>query len=268
MAATSGSVRWCCRCATSSRAARRSSCRQATAQCNPELFFGAIGGYGALGVVCEVELELADNKRVKRVDKVMPLADYWTHFKNTVRNNPKAVFHNADLYAPHFSTAALGDLGRDRCAGDHGGPLADRCASSYPLHQYFLWAISETPLGKQRREQLIDPLLYLRKKVHWRNYEAGYDVAELEPPSALAPHLRAAGVLRAGREAGGLRAADGGHPAAPWRQRAQRVDPPCDARRARRCSPGRRPRPSPSCCITSSARARTRRAASACGRAS
>jgi len=42
----------------------------------PELFFGVIGGYGALGVVVEVELELAENKRVKRVDQLMPLADY------------------------------------------------------------------------------------------------------------------------------------------------------------------------------------------------
>ena len=26
-------------------------------------------------------------------------------------------------------------------------------------------------------------MLYLQRRVHWRNYEAGYDVAELEPPS-------------------------------------------------------------------------------------
>jgi SAM-dependent methyltransferase len=54
---------------------------------------------------------------------------------------------------------------------------------AYPLERYFLWAVSETPLGKWRREYLVDPLLYLRSKVHWRNFEAGYDVAELEPPS-------------------------------------------------------------------------------------
>ena len=30
---------------------------------------------------------------------------------------------------------------------------------------------------------LIDPFLYLKRRVHWRNFEAGYDVAELEPPS-------------------------------------------------------------------------------------
>src|SRR6185369_281282 len=71
---------------------------------NAALFFGAIGGYGALGVVVEVELDLAENKRVLRVDKVMPLADYWSFFKDTVRGNAQAVFHNADLYAPHYGS--------------------------------------------------------------------------------------------------------------------------------------------------------------------
>ena len=150
-------------------------------QHNPELFFGAIGGYGALGVVCEVELDLADNRRVKRTHAVMPLSEYWEHFKNTVRNNPKAVFHNADLYAPHYGTL------RSVTWVETDAPATTRTRlqpprKSYPLHQYFLWAISETPFGKERRERLIDPLLYLRRPGHWRNYEAGYDVAELEPP--------------------------------------------------------------------------------------
>jgi FAD/FMN-containing dehydrogenase/SAM-dependent methyltransferase len=150
-------------------------------QHNPEIFYGAIGGYGALGVVCEVELDLADNKRVKRTHAVMPLAEYWAHFKNTVRNNPKAVFHNADLYAPHYSTlrsVTWVETDEPATTATRLQPLS----KSYPLHQYFLWAVSETPFGKERRERLIDPLLYQRKAVHWRNYEAGYDVAELEPP--------------------------------------------------------------------------------------
>ncbi len=152
---------------------------------NPELFFGAVGGYGALGVVVEVELDLAQNKRVLRVDKVMPLADYWSFFKDTVRGNAQAVFHNADLYAPHYGSVrsvTWVETEDKATTKERLQPLR----SSYPLHRYFLWAISETPLGKERREKIIDPLLYLAKKVHWRNYEAGYDVAELEPPSRLA----------------------------------------------------------------------------------
>ncbi len=149
-----------------------------------DLFFAAIGGYGAMGVVVEVELDLAENRRVKRTHAVMPLGQYWAHFRNTVRNNPKAVFHNADLYAPHYKTVRSVTW----VETDEAATTATRLqpqTRSYPLHQYFLWAISETPFGKERREKLIDPLLYLRKKVHWRNFEAGYDVAELEPPSRM-----------------------------------------------------------------------------------
>jgi FAD/FMN-containing dehydrogenase len=155
---------------------------EASREVRPEIFFGAIGGYGALGVVVEVELDLADNKRVMRVDKVMLLKAYWSHFKSTVRNDSKAVFHNADLYGPHYNKLRSVTW----VETDEPVTTVDRLQSprkAYPLHQYFLWSITETPLGQQRRERLIDPLLYLRKKVHWRNFEAGYDVAELEPPT-------------------------------------------------------------------------------------
>jgi SAM-dependent methyltransferase len=130
------------------------------------------------------ELDLAENKRHKRVDQVMPLADYWTHFKNQVRNDPKAVFHNADLYAPHYGTVRSVTWVETEDAPTTRERLQP-LAASYPLHQYLLWSVSESPLGSERREKLIDPLLYLRKKVHWRNFEAGYDVAELEPPSRM-----------------------------------------------------------------------------------
>lgn len=157
---------------------------EASREHNSEIFFGAIGGYGALGVVVEIELDLADNQRMKREHAVMPLSKYWSHFKDTVRNNPKAVFHNADLYAPHYSSVrsvTWVETDEPATTPTRLQPLR----RSYPLHQYFLWAVSETPFGKERREKLIDPLLYLRKKVHWRNYEAGYDVAELEPPTRM-----------------------------------------------------------------------------------
>lgn len=150
----------------------------------PELFFGVIGGYGALGIVVEIELDLAENKRLERVDQVMPLADYWTHFKNQVRNDPKAVFHNADLYAPHYGTVrSVTWVETEEAPTTHG--RLQQLLHRYPLHQYLLWSVSESPLGSERRENLIDPLLYLKKKVHWRNFEAGYDVAELEPPSRM-----------------------------------------------------------------------------------
>lgn len=157
---------------------------EASRESNAEIFRGAIGGYGALGVIVEVELDLDQNLRVERRDAVMPLSEYWSFFKDQVRDNPAAVFHNADLYGPHYTTLRAVTWSET----DKPATVRERLQTprrSYPLHRYFLWSMSETPLGKERREKLIDPLLYLRGKVHWRNYEAGYDVAELEPPSRM-----------------------------------------------------------------------------------
>ncbi len=155
---------------------------RATPSENVELFHGAVGGYGALGVIVEAELELAENTRMERVQKKMPLGDYLGFFRQHVRDSKGAVFHNADIYAPRYSSVRAVTWQVTKLpvtVSERLQPVRRR----FPLERYFIWAISETPLGKWRREFIVDPLLYLRRKVHWRNYEAGYDVAELEPPS-------------------------------------------------------------------------------------
>ena len=155
---------------------------RATPSENAEVFYGAIGGYGGLGVLVEAELELAENKRIERVATKLPTAAYLAHFRKTVRDSTTAVFHNGDLYAPHYSTVrsvTWFETKKPATAPDRLRPHRQ----FYALERYFLWAISETPFGKWRREYLIDPALYLFPKIHWRNYEAGYDVAELEPPT-------------------------------------------------------------------------------------
>src|SRR3954468_23949439 len=49
---------------------------EATREQNAEIFFGAIGGYGGLGVIVEVELDLADNVKVKRVAAKLGSREY------------------------------------------------------------------------------------------------------------------------------------------------------------------------------------------------
>jgi FAD/FMN-containing dehydrogenase/SAM-dependent methyltransferase len=154
--------------------------RRAGPEENAELFYAAIGAYGAVGIIAEVELDLVANTRVERRHKKLPTAEYLAWFDANVRERDDAAFHNADLYPPHYTRArAVTWFKTDAPATTRARLQPLRLA--YPLETYFMWAISETPFGKFRREFLIDPLLYLRKKVHWRNYEAGYDAAELEP---------------------------------------------------------------------------------------
>jgi FAD/FMN-containing dehydrogenase len=154
----------------------------ASRETNGELFFGVIGGYGGLGVIVEAELDLADNLRVQRLNRKMKAADYLLHFKSKIRGDRRAVFHNADLYPPEFTRVRSVTWVETDAAATEPRRLHEP-DQSYPLHRYFVWAVTETPLGKWRREYLIDPLLFRRKIVHWRNFEASYDVAELEPRS-------------------------------------------------------------------------------------
>jgi len=147
---------------------------------NVELFHAAIGGYGAIGIIAEVDLELADNVRVERTNRKMATKDYAAWFTTQVRDDRDAIFHNADLYPPQYTRARAVTWRRTERPATSSARLQP-LHRLYAVEKYFLWAISETPFGKLRREYLIDPLLFMRKKVHWRNFEAGYDVAELEP---------------------------------------------------------------------------------------
>ncbi len=149
---------------------------------NSEVFFGAIGGYSGIGIIVEAELDLADNMAVKRVHRKLPRSAYPPFFIANVRHRTEPVFHNADIYPPAY----------DRVRSVTWEKTADKptvktrlmpLREAYPIHRYFLWAFTETPLGKWRREFLVEPFVYFGRKVHWRNYEAGYDVAELEPTS-------------------------------------------------------------------------------------
>ena len=152
---------------------------------NSELFYGCIGGYGALGVIVEAELDLAENRRIQRRSVTMPLRSYPDHFKSSIGNDPQVVFHNADIYAPHFSRVRAVTWTETNRPVTTGTRLQWQ-HRRHLIEKYFFWAITETPFGKWRREHIVDPLIYSRRAVHWRNYEAGYDVAELEPVARTA----------------------------------------------------------------------------------
>ncbi len=146
----------------------------------PDIFYSIVGGYGSIGIIIEAELDLVSNTKVERVSEQLRTSNYLEYFKDNVRNNPDAVFHNVDLYPPHYSSAnavTWAITGRPVSTKERLNPGR----RLYLLEKYLLWAITETPFGKWRREHIIDPFIFRKKIVHWRNYEAGYHVNELEP---------------------------------------------------------------------------------------
>lgn len=77
---------------------------EATPDSNATLFHGAIGGYGGLGVITDAVLGLARNRKVERTNRVMPLVEYARVFRDSIRQDTTAIFHNADIYPGSYTT--------------------------------------------------------------------------------------------------------------------------------------------------------------------
>jgi FAD/FMN-containing dehydrogenase len=149
---------------------------------NSELFYGAIGGYGGIGVIVSARLALAENTRIERNVVGMPLSAYPAFFAANLRNSRRAVFHNADLYPPAY------DYVRAQTWSTTDRLLTDRAHFIQPAlpsrtARMLLYWLTDLPLGHSVRRYVYDPLLYARDAVVWRNHEASYDVSELEPAS-------------------------------------------------------------------------------------
>jgi len=149
---------------------------------NANLFYGAIGGYGALGVITEATLDLAENIHVKRENAVMPVSAYRAYFLEHVRDSTAVIFHNADLYPDDFETVRAVSFVRTT------DPLTEKerlvpLGQSYRLNRFAGWVVSEWPFGNGIRRRIVDPWRFRGTLVEWRNYEASLDAAELEPAS-------------------------------------------------------------------------------------
>lgn len=148
----------------------------------PALFAAAIGGYGAVGVITEVELDVVPNVRIQRRVQPVALADYVAHFRQAVQGDPGAVLHNADLLPPRFDAPVCVSWHR---VGDEV-PLTETArlvprGQSYALAQNAIWVMTELPGGARLREKVVHPLLTREPAVKWLNHEASLDAAELEP---------------------------------------------------------------------------------------
>jgi FAD/FMN-containing dehydrogenase len=148
---------------------------------NSELFHGAIGGYGGLGVIVEATLPLVENSKLVRQTQVMPLSDYVQFFASQVLDNPDMVMHNGILYTDDYdSVRAVSYLRTDAplTVTERLVPL-DR---DYKAMRAAL-AVAGSNGSAKVRESLVDPLLLKRPQVQWRNHEASLDVRELQPIS-------------------------------------------------------------------------------------
>lgn len=149
---------------------------------NSDIFYGAIGGYGGLGVITEATLGLTENTKIERKTTLHDVKNYVNNFKKDVRNNPDVVFHNGDLYPPNYDEV----LDISWYKTEKPLTITDRLRDwnkSYEWEVRGVEFVADSDMGKSVRKNVIDPLYYSKDKVVWRNWEASYDVKELEPQS-------------------------------------------------------------------------------------
>lgn len=145
-----------------------------------ELFGAVIGGYGGLGVVTEVELDLAVNRPLERKIERVPLADYPAYFARHVEADPDVVMHNADLMPPQFDQPIAISWVRTPSRPTIEDRLISRDAD-YSRDQNLIWAVSELPGAEWLRAHHEQRDIHAPAPVVWRNYEASLDADSLEP---------------------------------------------------------------------------------------
>ncbi|QOP46426.1 FAD-binding protein [Sulfurimonas paralvinellae] len=155
--------------------------QKASREKNREYFEMLVGGYGSIGIVTDITLCLAENVNVKQINKKMRVSEYLQNL-DFITKDEKSVFHNADIYPPHYNKVNSVTWVKTEDAVTQKKRIQD-VRKFYPLEMYALWAISSTPFGPLRREYLYDKVIFAKPRVYKRNYEASYDVAELEPLS-------------------------------------------------------------------------------------
>jgi FAD/FMN-containing dehydrogenase len=149
---------------------------------NNDLFRAVIGGYGGLGIVTEVELDLEDNCRIERRVKKISIDEYPEWFAKNVLENQQVVLHNADLTPPDFDQPkAISWVRTERQLTDDRR-LVPR-GLNYSTERNAIWAVSELPGGDMVRSALERSILDNLPMVVWRNFEASKDTASVEPRS-------------------------------------------------------------------------------------
>lgn len=146
---------------------------------NAELFKAAVGGYGGLGVITEVELDLALNENIERVSQSITMEEYPEYFRRDVLQNPSVVLHSAHLTPPGFDRPNCVSWIRTTKPLTVTDRLTPR-GKSYHLEQSVIVAATELPGGNELRK-FAQRMFEKDGVVLRRNYEASMDTASLEP---------------------------------------------------------------------------------------
>jgi FAD/FMN-containing dehydrogenase len=154
---------------------------------NKELFQACVGGYGLLGIIVDVTLQLKQNCLLTKEMNMMPLTSYPDYFKQEIRNNPDAQIHSAIVWFDKNIKVSATTFFENH-------PLNKDAQKSRRLRkhkkQYLIKTGIETLYRRLKMIQSIEPQLEAKRarheakkknKYYFRNYEMSQTVNSLEP---------------------------------------------------------------------------------------
>jgi len=144
-----------------------------------DLFRAAIGGYGLVGIIIDVTLQLTDNMPIKLVIDTILKNEYGTFFEQHIRNNPSIQLHNAVIYPHDFTTLISHSWEK---TDDHV-TIQERLQKEKIIHAKELFLeqlVRRIPLLHGARPSL-EPKLYTQPTIVYRNYEMSHTVKSIEP---------------------------------------------------------------------------------------
>jgi len=148
---------------------------EASRETNSALFYAAIGGYGGIGVITEVELDLTDNIKLEREVKRLQFYEFPSEFLSQVLDNDQVVLHQGILYPPNYEVildVLWKKTDKPLTIPDRLQKPVERKWWSRPLVDW----LSTSDLLKLLRRLVVDPWIYDEPEVVWRNYETSADL--------------------------------------------------------------------------------------------
>mgnify|MGYP003967338679 CR=1 FL=1 len=142
---------------------------------NSTLFYGAIGGFGGVGVIVQATLELVDNIALERSTRILSFNEFNNYFKGNILNDESVVLHQAILYPPSFES--LRDVSwrkTDKALTDNRRLQENE---DEPWWESVLLTLkAKSSMMHRFQKNLVDPYLYNDEVVVSRNLETSYSL--------------------------------------------------------------------------------------------
>ncbi|MGB8367543.1 MAG: FAD-binding oxidoreductase [Candidatus Babeliales bacterium] len=147
---------------------------------NLDAFYGAIGGYGALGIIVRATINLVDNSVLECKVEQVSLDYYQEYFLNFIKNNQFIHLHNANIFPPDLNRVAATSWQKT----DKPLTNKDRLHKQTKLHRFSYMVgeqlVRRSKLAKKIRKK-IEWKNFNTPCVVWRNYEMSKSISQHEP---------------------------------------------------------------------------------------